>query len=76
MELPNDDYKSYKLSVGEHTLQVVDDKASGEESNICSFEVESEMGYWIEAEYIVERNDSISLIIDVSSYEVDEDSGW
>lgn len=50
MELPNDDYKSYKLSVGEHTLQVVDDKASGEESNICCFEVESEKGYWIESD--------------------------
>ena len=71
LELPNDDYKSYKLSNGTHTLQVVDDSASGEESNICSFEIEEGKGCWITAEYIVEKNDSLSLVTSVSPYDIE-----
>ena len=72
LQLPSNKYNFYKLSAGKHTIQVVDDKKLGKKSNKCEFELEEGKGCYVVVKYIVEKNGSLSLVIDVDSASLKE----
>lgn len=69
LELPCKDDFYLRLPSGNHTIQIVDDKKMfGKKSNICAFHTGDNRQYLIYADVMIEKNKTISLVIDADSY--------